>query len=165
MSDDPQRVEVALDEASEAFEVGGTPEEGLADVRDEKAQLRKACRLIAAAETLREQNGYHTAVVELAFGAIERSFEFYAIALGGDSVRDFMDHEYAYRRMFELGAVSSEMKEDLQALYNENRAASYYSGQAVTAEQAAAMLELAIESHEFLRDHPRDHFGCLCESE
>lgn len=163
MSDDPQNVETGLDKASETFEVGGTPEEGLADVSDENAQLRKACRLITAAKTLREQNGYHTAIVELAFGAIERSFEFYAIAMGGDSVRDFMDHEYAYRRVFELGAVSSEMKEDFQALYNENRAASYYSGRTVTAEQAEAMLALAVESHEFLRDHPRSHFGCLCE--
>lgn len=163
MSDDPKNVEVALDGASETFEIGGTPEAGLADVSDEKAQLRKACRLIAAAETLRRQNGYHTAVVELAFGAIERSFEFYAIAMSDDSVRDFMDHEYAYRRVFELGAVSSTMKEDFQALYNENRAASYYSGRAVTAEQAEAMLALAVETHEFLRDHPREHFGCLCE--
>lgn len=163
MSDDPQNVEVALDEASKTFEVGGTAEEGLADVSDENAQLRKACRLIAAANTLREQNGYHTAVVELAFGAIERSFEFYAVAMSDDSVRDFMDHEYAYQRVFELGGVSSTMKEDLQALYNENRAASYYSGRAVTAEQAEAMLELAVEVHEFLCDHPRAHFGCLCE--
>ena len=163
MSNDPQSVEVALDEASGTFEVGGTPEEGLDDVSDEKAQLRKACRLIAAAETLREQNGYHTAIVELAFGAIERSFEFYAITMSVDSVRDFMDHEYDYRRVFELGAASSEMKEDFQALYNENRAASYYSGRAVTAEQAEAMLALAVEAHEFLRDHPRTHFGCLCE--
>jgi len=163
MSDDPQRVEEALAEASRTFEVGGTPEAGLDDVSDERAQLRKACRLIAAAETLREQNGYHTAVVELAFGPIERSFEFYAIAVGDDSVREFMDHEYAYHRVFELGAVSSAMKEDFQALYNENRAASYYSGRAVTGEQAEAMLALAVEAHEFLRDHPRDHFGCLCD--
>lgn len=163
MSSDPENVEAALDEASRAFEVGGTPEDGLADVSDETAQLRKACQLIAAAETLREQNGYHTAVVELAFGAIERSFEFYAIAMSDDSVRDFMDHEYAYRRVFELGAVSSTMEEDFRALYNENRAASYYSGRAVTAEQAESMSSLAVEAHEFLRDHPRDHFGCMCD--
>ncbi|WP_433631129.1 DNA-binding protein [Halomicrococcus sp. NG-SE-24] len=163
MTSDPDAVADALATASQAFERGGTPEDGLAELSEDEAQLRKACRLIAAARTLQNHNGYHTAVVELTFGAIERSFEFYAIALGNDAVRDFMDHEYAYQRVFELGAISETLKEDFQALYNENRAASYYSGRAVTAEQANAMLGLAVEAHEFLRDHPRDHFNCLCE--
>ncbi|MFH5802158.1 DNA-binding protein [Haladaptatus sp. CMAA 1911] len=162
MSDDPKVVTDALDTAHRSFERGGTPEEGLAELTEEEAQLKKACRLIAAAQTLQDQNGYHTAVVELAFGAIERSFEFYAIAMSDDAVHDFMDHEYAYQRAFELGVISDDLKEDFQALYNENRAASYYSGRAVTAEQADAMLELAITIHTFLRDHPRDHFNCLC---
>lgn len=163
MSDDPGDVVEALSAASDAFERGGTPEEGLAELSDEEAQLKKACRLIAAGQTLQNQNGYHTAVVELAFGAIERSFEFYAIAMSDDAVYDFMDHEYAYQRAFELGVISEVLQEDFQALYNENRAASYYSGRAVTAEQAEAMLELAATVHGFLRDHPLEHFGCLCE--
>ncbi|WP_245800270.1 hypothetical protein [Haladaptatus litoreus] len=68
MNDDPKVVTDALEEAHRSFERGGTPEEGLSELTEEEAQLKKACRLIAAAQTLQDQNGYHTAVVELALG-------------------------------------------------------------------------------------------------
>jgi hypothetical protein len=75
---------IVLDAAHRSFERGGTLEKGLTELSKEEAQLKKGCRLIAAARTLQDQNGYHTAVVELAFGAIERSFEFYSLAFSSE---------------------------------------------------------------------------------
>lgn len=163
MNGDPGDVSAALQAAFDAFEHGGTPEEGMSERDGEEAQLRKACRLIDAARTLQDNNGYHTAVVELSFGAIERSFEFYAIAVSGDEVQDFTAHETPYERGADLGVISPDMRDDFLGLYHENRAPSYYSDRAVTAEEAEAMLELAVTTHGFLRDHPRGHYDCLCE--
>lgn len=162
---EPDRLVAAIEHAQESFTQGtGTVETGLEGVEEAVGQLRKACRLLAAAQTLRSENGYHTAVVELAFGAIERSFEFYALALSDDEVRDFHDHDYTYQRAFELGVLSRDLKDDYRALYTENRSASYYGNRGVTDEEAAAMLALAVATHEFLREHPRDHYDCLCSS-
>ena len=160
---DPGAVTVTLQAAIEAFERGGTPEEGMTERDGEEAQLRKACRLIDAARTLRDNNGYYTAIVELSFGAIERSFEFYAIAVSNDEVQDFSAHETPYERGAHLGVISPDMRDDFLGLYYENRAPSYYSDRVVTAEEAEAMLDLAVTIHEFLRDHPRNHYDCLCE--
>lgn len=162
---DPTGLEEAVADAHEAFtRAQGTVETGLEDADAAAGQLQKACRLLAAARTLRAQNGYYTALVELAFGAIERSFEFYALALSNDEVRDFHDHAHAYQRAFELGVLSRELKDDYRALYTENRSESYYGDRGATDQQASAMFALAVETHEFLRDHPRDHYDCLCPS-
>lgn len=163
MSDDPNAVQEALRTASDAFDRTGTPEAGLSDLEDDEAQLRKACRLIEAAETLQDNNGYFTAVVELSFGAIERSFEFYAIAVGRDDVEDFEDHEQSYERAADLGAISGQLAEDFIALYSLNRVPSYYEERAIMEEESDAMFNLAMETHEFLRDHPVEHYNCLCE--
>lgn len=58
MSGDPGAVSAALQAAFDAFEHGGTPEEGMSERDGEEAQLRKACRLIDAARTLQSHNGY-----------------------------------------------------------------------------------------------------------
>jgi hypothetical protein len=73
----------------------------------------------------------------------------------------FHDHTYAYQRAFELGLISRDFKDDYRALYTENRSESYYGDRGATNQQADAMLNLAEETHEFLRDHPQDHFRCL----
>lgn len=163
MSGDPTAVGNAIDAAFEAFTQAGTPEEGMTGLDDDQAQLRKACRLIEAAETLQEHDGYHTAVVELSFGSIERSFEFFAIAVGNDDIEDFNDHRDSYERVAHLGAISQGLKEDFIGLYFEYRTESYYAERTVTKEETAAMFSLAIATHDYLRDRPQDHYGCLCD--
>ncbi len=164
-SSDPAVLVERVEAAQKRFEHGrGSVEAGLADPdSDAVGQLRKACRLLAAARTLQTENGYHTAVVELSFGAIERSFEFFVLALSTDTVRDFMDHTYAYQRAFELGVISDLLRDDYQSLYREFRSESYYGDRQVRADEAAAMFDLAVDTHEFLRDHPSDHYNCLCQ--
>lgn len=108
---DPNAILDALDQAQDAFEeVGhGVPsyETGIESGGDWKTQLTKACRLLEVATIIEEQNGHYTAVIELCFGTIERSIEAYAVAMGGDSVEDFRDHEYSYERAHEVGLFRS----------------------------------------------------------
>ncbi len=63
---DDSYVDGALTDAEAAFqETRGQTGESDLDVSDTAlVQLRKACRLLEAARTLREQNGYYTVVIE-----------------------------------------------------------------------------------------------------
>jgi hypothetical protein len=162
---DPAVLSEAVQTAQERFQYGrGTVETGLAEVEsDAVGQLRKACRLLAAVRSLRATNGYHTAVVELSFGVIERSFEFFVLATSTETIREFDDHTYAYQRAFELGVISKDLRDDYKSLYTEYRSESYYGGRQVREGEADAMSDLAVATHEFLRDHPSDHYDCLCE--
>ena len=166
MSDsDPGALSDRVETAQERFQYGqGTVEAGLGDPdSDAIGQLRKACRLLAAARSLRAADGYHTAVVEMSFGAIERSFEFFVLALSTDTIRDFDDHTYAYQRAFELGVISDALRDDYHSLYTEYRTESYYGDRQVHEDEADAMFDLAVVTHEFLRDHPSEHYDCLCD--
>jgi len=166
MSDsDPGDLRECVETAQEGFQYGrGAVETGLDDPKSEAVgQLRKACRLLAAARSLRATNGFHTAVVELSFGAIERSFEFFALALSIDTLRAFDDHRYVYQRAFELGVISETLRDDYQSLYTEYRTESYYGDRQVREGEADAMFNLAVATHEFLRGHPSDHYDCLCD--
>ena len=113
MSDsDPGALSDRVETAQERFQYRqGAVEAGLGDPgSDAVGQPRKACRLLAAARSLRAANGYHTAVVELSFGLIERSFEFFILALSTDTIQDSDDHMYAYQRAFELGVISNALR-------------------------------------------------------
>ncbi|MDY6775962.1 MAG: DNA-binding protein [Halobacteria archaeon] len=119
---DPSSIVDAIDRAEDAFEerTGGVPkyEEGIASGGGWETQITKACRLIEVSEVLREQNGYYTAIIELCFGAIERSIEAYAIRMTDDELRDFQDHEYSYRRANEIGLFEEETARDMMNLYS-----------------------------------------------
>jgi len=106
---DPTAVTDALDAAIDAFNEAGhgvpTREADIDTDADWKTQLTKACRLLAAIDDL-SGNGYYTATIELCFGATERSVEAYALAEGGDDLRDFHDHTYCYDRAETLGLLT-----------------------------------------------------------
>lgn len=92
---DPQNILNALDNAVDAFNEAGY---GIPDYEpdiersdDWEIQLTKGCKLRSAASYLADRN-QHTAVIELSFGVIERSFEALALAEGGDDLQDFHDH-------------------------------------------------------------------------
>ena len=100
---DPNAVREALDAAVDAFneEGHGIPkrEPEINTDADWNSQLTKGCRLLAVVEEIVD-GGYYTAVIELCFGSIERSLEAFAIAEGGDTLRDFQtdSHERCYDR-------------------------------------------------------------------
>jgi len=162
---DSSDADAALEAAERAFEDtrGQSLETGL-DVTDEAlVQLRKACRLLEAATTLRERNGHYTVVIETSFVAIERSIQFYLIhrnAAGGADLRH--DHAAVYERAVEINLFSESFGDRLLELWKTNRAAVYYREAAATAEQADAMLELATSIHEHVLRFSSVGYECIC---
>jgi hypothetical protein len=164
---DPATVLTALERAQDAFEMVGRGrnafEQGINADADWKTQLTKACRLLDVVDTLQSQDGYYTAVIEVCFGAIERSIEAYALAMTGDTLQDFQDHQFSYDRAHQIGLFERETTEEMKDLYSENRTESYYGGGRPTEEQADAMAELATEVHQFSVSQIREGGVCLCE--
>lgn len=165
-SDDPDAVEDALDAAEDAFEFVGvgapTFEEGVDRADDWTVQLGKACRLLDACRTLRQENGYYTSVIEMSFAAVERTLESYVLLRGRDSLDEFHDHEAVYDRVDALGLYSRETAIRMRELYSANRTEQYYGGGVSTAEQADAMFGLATAVHESTVDLMGHSHQCNC---
>jgi hypothetical protein len=163
---DPASVLTALERAQDAFEMVGRGrtefEDGISADTDWKTQLTKACRLLEVVDTLQAQDGYYTAVIEVCFGAIERSIEAYALSMTNDTLQDFQDHQFSYERAHQIGLFEKETAEEMKDLYSENRTESYYGGGRPTEEQADAMTELAIAVHQFATSQIREGGVCLC---
>lgn len=164
---DPGAVLEALGGAMDAFDRvrGGRTafEDGISADEDWKTQLTKACRLLEVGNTLQYHNGYYTAVIEVCFGAIERSIEAYALSMTNDTLQDFQDHQFSYERAHQIGLFEKETAENMIELYNENRTESYYGGGRPTQSQAEAMTELAIAVHQFAVSQIREGNVCLCD--
>lgn len=169
MSSDPDDITRHLDEATQAFELGlnhGQPayEEGVSRDQDWRTQFTKACRYLAGARTLRGQDGHYGAVIELCFGAIERTLESYILWQNPDeSIEDYTDHEAVYDRALHVGLLDDrETAEEMKDLYSRNRVDHYYGGRVPTEAQEDAMYALATELHDFTSDKIRDGGFCLC---
>ena len=169
MSDslDPNSVLEALERAQDAFDMVGRGriefEDGISADEDWKTQLTKACRLLEVVETLQSQDGYYTAVIEVCFGAIERSIEAYALSMTSDTLQDFQDHQFSYERAHQIGLFERQTAEEMKDLYSENRTESYYGGGRPTEEQADAITDLAIAVHQFAVSQIREGGVCLCD--
>lgn len=164
---DPNAVRNALDAAVDAFneEGYGVParEDAIDPDADWKTQLTKACRLLDVVEHIAEE-GFHTATIELSFGATERSIEAFVLAEGGDDLDDFRDHTYCYDRATALGLLSAATSDDLRRLYETNRTDSYYGGRRPTERQAETMRQLSRDVHEYVTDQIREGGVCVCDS-
>ncbi len=166
MSNDPSDVVDKVQKAEEAFSAFSQDrelEEGLDTDNEVKTQHRKACRLLKACKVLRENNGYHTSVIEMSFAAIERSLEWYVLDKSNEEVGNFQNHRYAYDRVAELGLLSESLCDRLYMLYRENRSASYYRNTVATKEQSDKMFNLAVSIHDFIGDHLRSNQDCICD--
>ena len=159
MSNDPKPLTDAYKRVTDAleFQSGATYEPQVDPAgSDEQIQLQKACRLLAACDYLYEQ-AFYGSVVEMAFGAMERSLESYMIAVLGSELSDFQNHTAVYERAATHGPISREMAQNLKALYANNRTDYYYDNAVSTEEIAAAMLDLARELHSFIVTHSTTH--------
>ena len=157
------RVVNALDAADRSFEQSPVQiEEGL-DVEDaELVQLRRACRLLAAASRLLKE-GYYTVVIESSFVAIERTIQFRLIYDGAMSASEVISsHRRLYQRGSEVGLYNEEFGERLAELWNQNRTKTYYRLGIATKAQAMAMQKLARELHQHLVDMSQVSHECLC---
>lgn len=162
---DDSCVDSALTDAEAAFQQtrGQTGESDL-DVSDTTlVQLRKACRLLEAARTLREQNGYHTVVIEASFVAIERSIQFYLLHRGHVSGEDL---RYEHTRVYQHGATvnlfSETFADRLTQLWKQNRAEIYYRETVASATQADAMLLLGEDVHDYILKYASLQHECVC---
>jgi hypothetical protein len=164
---DPEAILTALESAQDAFEMDGRGrvefEDGISADADWKTQLTKACRLLEVIDTLQAQDGYHTAVIEISFGIIERSIEAYALSMTNDTLQDFHDHQFGYERAHQIGLFEKDTAAEMKNLYSENRTDSYYGGGRPTAEQANAMADLATAVHQFSGSQIREGGVCLCD--
>lgn len=166
MRNDPNAVTDAIERAADAFEYRGRAavefEDGIVQETEWKTQLTKGCRYLEACRALRRNDGFDGAVVELSFGAVERTLEAYVLWDTDDSLADFRDHETVYDRAAQRGLFDRETTEALQDLYGANRTEHYYGGLVPTDEKADATYELAEAVHEYVADQIRSGFVCLC---
>lgn len=165
MSNDPTAVTGAIDRATDAFEYRSRApvefEDGVEHDEEWQTQLTKGCRYLEACRVLRDNDGFNGAVVELCFGAIERTVEAYVLWDTDDDLRDFRDHVAVYDRAAERGLFDVDTAEGLQDLYGANRTEHYYGGAVPTAEKEDAMYELAERVHEYVAAQFRDD-ACRC---
>jgi HEPN domain-containing protein len=162
---DDSYVDKALTNAETAFRAtSGQTGESHLDVSDATlVQLRKACRLLEAARTLREQNGYYTVVIEASFVAIERSIQFYLLHRGHASGEDLRyEHTEVYQQGAEINLFSEAFADRLTQLWKQNRAEVYYRETVASAEQADSMLALAEAVHRYVLDFASLQHECVC---
>ena len=164
---DPGFVTGPLAAAEDAFEYLGTGrptyEDGIDQDEEWTTQLTKACRYLEASRTLRSQNGFNGAVIELSFGAIERSLEGYLLQDTRDSLAEYLDHEVVYERAGDRGLFTRDTATRLLDLYGANRTEHYYGKHVPTQEKAAAMFELADGVHRHVVSMIGEHGVCHCD--
>lgn len=153
----------ALTEAERSFErVPEVIETGLDVEEAELVQLRRACRLLAAASLLLDR-GYYTVVIESSFVAIERTIQFRLVHDGAMSESEVISsHRRLYQRGTEIGLYDEPFGDDLAELWNQNRTKTYYRLGVATEGQAEAMQSLANELHQHLVGGSHASHECLC---
>ena len=121
------QIEHLIDEVQAAFDRRPTEIEPGLDVADGALlQLRKACRLLAGADSLRDAR-YDTLVIEASFAAIERTVEFRLLERGTMQPDDLPGtHPGVYREAAAAGIFSESIAADLADLWRDHRAKTYY---------------------------------------
>ncbi len=157
-------LEPGLSNAKEAFRRGRqTPETGLDVSSADLVQLRKACRLLSGAGQLLK-DGYYTLTIEAAFTSIERTLLFWLISEGHhDPSQPPQSHTTAINRSAAVGFLTEEVAADLEELWNENRAHTYYQDGMATDERATSMVALAGDMHSQISNLAGQAHECICE--
>ncbi|MDY6765498.1 MAG: hypothetical protein SV377_07455 [Halobacteria archaeon] len=158
-------IEDLLDEVKTLFdERPETVETGLEVDSASLLQLRKACRLLTAANHLRQENGYYTVVIEVSFAAIERTFQFYLLEKGLLHPDEYIGHQMIYEQGHRAGLYNEEFKEKLFDVWQDNRSHSYYRGGVGSEGRAEKMLELAEAIHNHVLQLAGQSHECICNS-
>jgi hypothetical protein len=157
-------IEPELSNAQESFRRGGqTAEEGLDVSSADLVQLRKACRLHSGAERLLE-GGYYTLTIKAAFTSIERTLLFWLVTEGHhDPSQPPQSHTTAINRSAEVGFITDEVATNLEDIWNENRAQTYYQDGMATDKRANAMVALAGTIYSQIVNLVGQSHECICE--
>lgn len=164
---DGSYVEDALDEALQRFQDADQRgvEEALDSAEDRTmVQLRKSCRLLEAARSLRSNDGYHTSVIELSLTSTERAIQFYLALRAGRNPGAFHDHGTVYEEGAAVNLYSQDLADQLLTLWNENRSAIYYRSAVATQGQADAAFILGEAVHRWIIDYASVGHECRCTS-
>lgn len=157
------QIEAALDDALDSFRrPPSTPETGLSVDEPALLQLRKACRLLEAAEFLDAEDGYYTLVIEASFGVIERTIQFYLLEQEVVDESDLLHHELVYERGEQAGLYDDEFKEKLLDLWRNNRSRTYYREGIGSQHNATEMLRLARTLHDHVLHLAGRQHACVC---
>jgi signal transduction histidine kinase len=159
------QIEATLDKALETFRhAPETPETGL-DVDDPALlQLRKACRLLDAAEFLEAANGYYTLVIEASFAVIERTLQSYLLQKDIIHDDDFVTHEQVYDLGEQAGLYNKDVRDKLLGLWQNNRSRTYYREGIGSEQSAAHMTTLARDIHDHVLQLAGNAHQCICGS-
>lgn len=159
------RIEQLVAEVQAAFDRRPADVESGLDVDDAAVlQLRKGCRLLAGAESLREA-GYYTLVIEASFVAIERTVEFRLLERGRFEPDDLPGtHSGVYREAAAAGVFAESVAADLADLWRDHRAKTYYRDGLAAADRAEKTHALATEIHAFVVGRSSRGHDCLCDS-
>ncbi|WP_121823012.1 hypothetical protein [Halostella salina] len=157
------RIEQLVAEAQATFDRHPTEIEPDLDVNDAAIlQLRKACRLLDGAETLRDA-AYYTLVIEASFVAIERTIEFRLLERGTLQPDDLPGtHPGVYQEAGAAGVFPESIAADLADLWRDHRAKTYYRDGLASANRAEAMYTLAAELHAYVIGRSRQGHECRC---
>ncbi|MUV57004.1 hypothetical protein SAMN04487947_4208 [Halogeometricum rufum] len=157
------RIETLVDEVQAAFDRRPDEvEDGLETNEADVLQLRKSCRMLAGAEALLEQ-GFYTLVIEASFVAVERVVEFKLLE-GGVEPRDLPGtHPGVYTEAARRGILSEHVAENLQDLWRNHRAKTYYQDGLAARERAERMYGLGSETHEYVVNQSAKKHECICE--
>lgn len=156
-------IEDTLDEAIEAFRRSPTvPEDGLSVDDPALLQLRKACRLLDAAEFLEGEDGYFTIVIEASFSVIERTLQFYLLDQEVLDAADFVSHEHVYELGEQAGLYDADFRDKLLDLWSNNRSRTYYREGVSSAASAAHMVALARHVHDHVLQLAGLSHECIC---
>lgn len=133
---------------------------------DADIQLGKACALLNTCRELRYGDNNYVSQVELSFGAIERSFQFYVVETTAMESSEFRRHEDVFAEIAARNVFSDvDAASRIDGLRAEHRAGFYYDLDRPSEELADAMVTLAEETHSYVTEFANAHARCRCNSE
>jgi hypothetical protein len=110
------------------------------------------------------EDGYYTLTIEATFTSIERTLLFWLITENHhDPARPPQSHTTAINRSAEVGFLTDEIATELEELWNENRAHTYYQDGMATDRRATVMVTLAGEIHSQIGNLVGRSHECICE--
>ena len=118
--------------------------------------------MLAGTKALRDVS-YYTLVIEASFVAIERTVECRLLERGTMQPNDLPGtYPRVYREATAVGIFEESITADLDDLWRDHRAKTYYQDDPAPATWADAMYELGTEVHVYVPGQSRRGHDCIC---
>jgi len=120
--------------------------------------------MLEAVQSLQAQNGYYTVIIEASFASIERSIQFYLREKDYIREDDFVDHRNVYDLGENAALYSTDFKQKLVQLWENNRSRTYYREGVGTDKSARLMVDLAEQIHRHILQLAGESHECICKT-